>query len=72
MQHWEYKIVMPYWINGFLFARFVDDQELKNWKKIPLRTFLLELGAEGWEMAGTISISESHMQCMFFKRPLPS
>jgi len=40
-----------------LHPKSVNGQELKSWKKIDLNTFLSQLGADHWEMTGTISIS---------------
>jgi hypothetical protein len=59
----DYEEIHPKYVNG---------QELKNWKKIDLNTFLSQLGAEGWEMTGTISISIDEARAgtnyLFFKR----
>ena len=33
----------------------VNGQELENWKQIDLNTFLSQLGADYWEMTGTIT-----------------
>ena len=53
-----------------LHPKSVNGQELKNWKKIDLHTFLSQLGAEHWEMTGTINISreEARANYLFFKR----
>jgi hypothetical protein len=62
----DYEEIHPKSVNG---------QELKNWKKIDLNTFLSQLGAERWEMTGTMSIrvEESRVgtSYLFFKRPKP-
>ena len=59
----DYEEIHPKSVNG---------QELKNWKKIDLNTFLSQLGAERWEMTGTISISVEEARTgtnyLFFKR----
>jgi len=53
----------------------VNGQELENWKKIDLNTFLSQLGADYWEMTGTISISAGEHRAranyLFFKRVKP-
>lgn len=60
----DYEEIHPKSVNG---------QELKNWKKIDLPTFLIQLGTDHWEMTGTISIpvdeSRSGTSYLFFKRP---
>ena len=62
----DYEEIHPKSVNG---------QELKNWKKIDLNTFLSQLGADRWEMTGTISISvdeaRSGTNYLFFKRIKP-
>ncbi len=76
---WEYMSVLvsttllgsswvlhPYSVNG---------QELKNWKTLDLNIFLGQLGAEHWEMTGTISVSRGEFSAeanyLFFKRIKP-
>jgi len=53
----------------------VNGQELESWKKIDLNTFLSQLGADHWEMTGTISISAGEHRAganyLFFKRIKP-
>ena len=53
----------------------VNGQELENWKQIDLNTFLSQLGADHWEMTGTISISAGEHRAranyLFFKRVKP-
>ncbi|HVB25001.1 MAG TPA: hypothetical protein VNG51_23905 [Ktedonobacteraceae bacterium] len=52
--------------------RFVNGVEIKDWKKVPLHAFITQLGADGWEMSGTINISgTSSGNFLFFKRPRP-
>jgi hypothetical protein len=62
----DYKELHPKSING---------QELESWKKIDLNTFLSQLGADHWEMTGTISISAGEHRAganyLFFKRIKP-
>ncbi|GCE21634.1 hypothetical protein [Dictyobacter kobayashii] len=59
----DYKELHPKAVNG---------QELQNWKKLDLNTFLGQLGANHWEMTGTISISVDESRAgtsyLFFKR----
>jgi len=74
MQRWEYLYVETGWfgLGGTqLAARSVNAQELSDWKKIPLHTFLTQLGLHGWELTGTISVPGAHAQHLFFKRPIP-
>src|SRR6266513_894138 len=53
----------------------VNGQALENCKKIDLNTFLSQLGADHWEMTGTISISagdhRARANYLFFKRVKP-
>lgn len=72
---WEYLTVLvsPEVLDyEELHPKSVNGQELKNWKKIDLSTFLSQLGAEHWEMTGTISISIDEVRVgtsyLFFKR----
>jgi len=61
----DYEEIHPKSVNG---------QELKNWKKIDLNTFLSQLGADHWEMTGTIVISSGERKeanYLFFKRIKP-
>ena len=70
MQKWEYLTIrlggVERWSTVDAFAWFVNDQEVKNWKKISIHTFISELGQDGWEMTGALS---SHGGYLFFKRP---
>ena len=45
--------------------------ELRDWKNISLVTFLSQLGADNWEMAGTISAYGTAANYLFFKRIKP-
>ena len=75
MQRWEYLTIRVEVYSGFttttLAPYSMNGQVLNNWKKIPLHQFIGELGAEGWEMTGTISVVGSAEHFLFFKRPLP-
>ncbi|HEY5003091.1 MAG TPA: hypothetical protein VII61_08070 [Ktedonobacteraceae bacterium] len=75
---WEYLTVLvsPEVLDyEELHPKSVNGQELKNWKKIDLNTFLSQLGADHWEMTGTISIdvgeSRAGTNYLFFKRIKP-
>ncbi len=76
--HWEYLTVLvaPELLDyEELHPKSVNGQELKNWKKINLPTFLSQLGEESWEMTGTIAISVDETRAgisyLFFKRIKP-
>ena len=75
---WEYLTVLvsPEFLDyEEIHPKSVNGQELKNWKKIDLNTFLSQLGADHWEMTGTISISAGEHRAkanyLFFKRVKP-
>ena len=75
---WEYLTVLvaPELLDyEEIHPKSVNGQELKNWKNIDLSTFLSQLGAEHWEMTGTISISVNEARVgtsyLFFKRIKP-
>ena len=76
---WEYLTVLvsPEFLDyEEIHPKSVNGQELKNWKKIDLNTFLSQLGADHWEMTGTINISSSlserkEAHYLFFKRIKP-
>nr|HET6903443.1 hypothetical protein [Ktedonobacteraceae bacterium] len=74
MSKWEYLEVK---IGFFGFegrnaaAQYMNDQPLKDWKRVPLHEFINRLGADGWEMSGNISISGSADNRLFLKRPKP-
>jgi hypothetical protein len=72
---WEYLTVLvsPEFLDyEELHPKSVNGQELKNWKKIDLHTFLSQLGADHWEMTCTISIPIGEARVgtnyLFFKR----
>jgi hypothetical protein len=76
--HWEYLTVLvsPEVLDyEEIHPKSVNGQELKNWKKIDLNTFLNQLGGDNWEMTGTISISVGEARAganyLFFKRIKP-
>jgi hypothetical protein len=72
---WEYLTVLlseTAWASDVIHPKSVNGQELDNWKKIDLSTFLSQLGTEHWEMTGTLSIprgeSIAKANYLFFKR----
>jgi hypothetical protein len=76
--HWEYLTVLvsPEILDyEELHPKSVNGQELKNWKKVDLNTFLSQLGTDSWEMTGTISVSIGESRAganyLFFKRIKP-
>ena len=74
---WEYLTVLvsPEFLDyEEIHPKSVNGQELKNWKKIDLNTFLSQLGGDHWEMTGTIVISSGERKeanYLFFKRIKP-
>jgi hypothetical protein len=75
---WEYMTVLvatELLDNKELHPQSVNGQELESWKQIDLNTFLSQLGADHWEMTGTISISAGEHRAganyLFFKRITP-
>jgi hypothetical protein len=47
MQKWEYMMVI-YWEGR---VRYINDQEVKNWKaSTEMVTHLNQIGEQGWEM----------------------
>ena len=74
MPKWEYlevKLTIFGFNNENMTAQFVNGQPLKDWKRVPLHEFINRLGADGWEMSGTISIYGSSDNRLFLKRPKP-
>lgn len=73
MQQWDYLTVMLGSVDGFNLApRWLNGQELQDWKKVDLPTFLSQVGQEGWEMVGTLAVSRANYATLFFKRPRAS
>lgn len=74
MQKWEYLTVQ---ISSFgmahdrLAPQFINGQELRDWKKTSISGLMKQLGEEGWEMTGTINVSQTNEYYLFFKRPKP-
>lgn len=72
---WEYLTVLvspEIFDYEELHPKSVNGQELKNWKKIDLNTFLSQVGTDHWEMTGTMSLSVGEARAgtnyLFFKR----
>ncbi|MDQ6661590.1 MAG: hypothetical protein M3Z24_11570, partial [Chloroflexota bacterium] len=55
---WEYLTVLIDTSWFVIHPRSVNGQELNNWKKIDLNTFLSQLGADHWEMTGSINVTQ--------------
>jgi hypothetical protein len=49
----------------------MNDQELKDWKKLSIHKLISQLGVDGWEMTGTYKDTASFYGYIFFKRPKP-
>lgn len=75
MQRYEYKVVFldtggttPLLGYNPVKPRWVDGQELHDWKKEGLTEFLNQLGNDAWELVSTSY--EPPRQMLIFKRPL--
>jgi hypothetical protein len=74
VQKWEYRTVQLGNFGGGNFQvapRSVNGQELRDWKKISISGLVSQLGEDGWEMTGTISVANTFEHYLFFKRPKP-
>jgi hypothetical protein len=74
MQRWQYLVAETDWFgfnNSQFGIRLVNGQELRDWKKISMHLYLTQLGADGWEMTGTLGVPGSAKDYLFFKRPQP-
>jgi len=72
MQKWEYLTVQLANFGGGNFQvapRLVNEQELKDWKKLSIGGLVNQLGNDGWEMTGTVSVGGTFEHYLFFKRP---
>lgn len=74
MSRWEYLVVRGE-CGGFsekFKPRYINEQELKDWKKISLHSFMNQLGADGWELVGAIGYPPGNNNNeLCFKRPKP-
>lgn len=74
MQKWEYLVVRGEY-GGFsnrFMPRYVNEQEMKDWKKNSLYSFLNQLGADGWELTVTTGYQTGNSTNeLLFKRPKP-
>ena len=70
MQRWEYLTVQLGHLGkeGYLpiAPRFANGQELKDWMSIG--GYVTQLGDQGWEMTGSISVFGTSEHYLFFKR----
>ena len=74
MQTWEYLTVQlgaSGLKNDRLAVQYLNGQELRDWKNVPLTQFLNQLGGNGWEMTGTLSSGNGAITYLIFKRPSP-
>lgn len=54
-------------------ARFINGQEVENWKASPPVTQLMnQWGADGWELIGITPVPSGNLYRMIFKRPASS
>ncbi len=64
MQQWEYWTVVFDVTNKAMRPRWVNDQELPDWKKGPIKfEYLNQLGNQGWELVAINATMHT------FKRP---
>ena len=72
MQKWEYLVIRGEYSNGRFRPHFVNEQELTDWRKISLVSFLNQLGDEGWELVGSLGfLTGGPQNKLLFKRPKP-
>lgn len=74
MQRWEYLVLRGEYggFSGRFMPRYSNEQELRDWKKISLYSFLNQLGADGWELISTSGYPPGNNENeMYFKRPKP-
>lgn len=73
MPKWEYLTVKLGYFgfnDDIAAAQYVNEKEIKDWKKPPMSTFLNQLGADNWEMSGNLTVGGAS-NYLFFKRPKP-
>ncbi|HEX9036101.1 MAG TPA: hypothetical protein VF808_03835 [Ktedonobacterales bacterium] len=65
---WEY-LVLDFGLNR---ARSVNGHEIPYWQRQPmsLSEYINQLGAEGWEMTGSLTGEDYNFGRLFFKRPI--
>jgi len=74
MPKWEYlevKLGTFGFNNENLAAQYMNNMGLHDWKRVPLYEFINRLGADGWEMSGTIGMTYGGHSSLFFKRLKP-
>ena len=69
MQKWEYLRVREDWER----PRWVNQQELPDWRKMPLmHTFISDLGEQGWELVSVVGHQKrEEIYDYLFKRARP-
>ena len=68
MQKWEYLFVRAESAGDFWYPRYVNDQELPNWKKgKPLYAYANQMGEQGWEL-----VVDSYFGASFTTHALPN
>lgn len=68
MQRWQYLAAK--WVGeDDPKVRTVNGQELQGWEEGSLHIFLGEVGADGWELVGTMNRGASPQGLLIFKRP---
>jgi hypothetical protein len=75
MQKWEYQFVSGDTQGDIWYPRWVNGQELPNWKKGPtLYAYANQLGEQGWELVVaryTGGAGYGTVARLIFKRPKP-
>lgn len=74
MTRWEYLTVRleNFGLNGEkIGVKYLNGQELKDWKKVSVEQFLNQLGNNGWELVVGLPAYSGTMNLLLFKRPSP-
>lgn len=74
MTRWEYLTVQLDYFgfnNDKVGVRFLNGQELKDWKKVSLEQFFNQLGNNGWEAVVGLATYSGTKNILLFKRPSP-
>jgi hypothetical protein len=74
MTRWEYLTVqLDYYglKNDKVGVRYLNGQELRDWKKLSLEQFLNQLGNNGWEAVTGLPTYGGVLNLLLFKRPSP-